>query len=194
MSEQWPVTTPARPALPSLEDLPRTADGYEAGRVEEAFDAFYRHIAKLDATLQTLEAVEAFSHQASELRHELHAFRRARWQEGWNQAYGRSPATASRPLISPALPRIAVEIAFLIVVAVFLGVGNFRSVAIVAVMAAAWLIVGLTEWIIGRDRGLVFAAPPEQSAALPPVQNAGWDDDEGLTIVAELEPSRATQR
>ena len=200
MSEQWPVTTPARPALPSLEDLPRTADGYEAGRVEEAFDAFYRHIAKLDATLQTLEAVEAFSHQASELRHELHAFRRARWQEGWSQAYGRTAAatatTAPTRLISPALPRIAAEAAFLIAVAVILGIRDFSTTTIVATMAVAWLIVGLTEWVVSRERGITFAGTLEQPQTLPPVADEGWhrEDDEGLTIVAELEPSRATQR
>jgi hypothetical protein len=200
MSEQWPVTqTAARPALPSLEDLPRTGDGYDAERVQEAFDAFYRHIAKLDATLQALEAVEAFSHQAVDLRNELRAFRRARWQEGWNQAYGANPAVAhsSTRLLSPAVPRIAVEAAFLIAVAVILGIRDFSTRTIVATMAVAWLIVGLTEWVVSRERGLTFAAPPQpaQQPTLPPVADAGWtDEDEGLTIVAELEPSSATQR
>src|SRR5205085_6139529 len=171
MSEQWPATqTPARPALPALEDLPRTADGYDAEHVEQAFDQFYRHIAKLDATLQTLEAVDAFSRQAADLRGELRAFRRARWQEGWNQAYG-SPGgttTAATPLISPALPRIAAEVAFLIAVAVVLGIRSFSTTTIVATMAIAWLIVGLTEWFVSRERGVVFAAAPlEQSRALP---------------------------
>jgi hypothetical protein len=196
MSEQWPVSDkPERPPLPTVEDLPRTADGYDAERVEEAFDAFYRHIAKLDSTLQALEAVEAFSRQAADLRNELRSFRRARWQESWNQAYGRSAGTATTRLVSPALPRIAVEVAFLIAVAVILGVRNFSTTTIVAVMAVSWLIVGLTEWFVSRDRGITFDAPPEQARALPPVAGAGWDpDEEGLTIVAELEPSRATQR
>jgi hypothetical protein len=198
MSEQWPVTqAPPRPALPTVEDLPRSGEGYDAERVEEAFDAFYRHIAKLDATLQTLEAVAAFTRQAADLRTELRAFRRARWEEGWSRAYGRSAlgATTATRLLPPALPRVAAEVAFLIVVAVFLGVGNFHTRTIVLVMAAAWLIVGLTEWVVSREPGRTFAPPPEPAAsALPPVANAGWDDDEGLTIVAELEPSRATQR
>jgi hypothetical protein len=198
MSEQWPATpTPARPALPALEDLPKTGDGYDAERVEEAFDVFYRHIAKLDATLQTLEAVEAFSRQAADLRDELRAFRRARWQDGWNQAYGRTAPGAAPRLLPPALPRIAAEVAFLIAVAVILGIRDFGTRTIVATMAVAWLIVGLTEWFVSRDSGLTFAPPPEQARQLPPVANTGWNDeggDEGLTIVAELEPSRAEQR
>jgi len=73
--------------------------------VEQAFDAFYRHIAKLDATLQTLEAVEAFSRQASELRVELRAARRARFDDGWDLAYGRSLAPfASRRRSSAIIP------------------------------------------------------------------------------------------
>jgi hypothetical protein len=199
MSEQWPVSqTPARPALPALEDLPKSGDGYDAERVEEAFDAFYRHIAKLDATLQALEAVDAFSRQAADLRNELRSFRRARWQEGWSQAYGRTATapTAAPRLISPALPRIAAEAAFLIAVAVILGIRDFSTTTIVATMAVAWLIVGLTEWVVSRERGITFAGTLEQPQVLPPVAGEGWrhEDDEGLTIVAELEPSRATQR
>src|SRR5947208_1805247 len=96
MSEQWPVSEArARPALPSVDDLPKDGDGYEPEAVHEAFDAFYRHIAQLDATLQTLEAVEAFSRQAGDLRDELRAFRRARWEAGWNEAYGRPPVPAA---------------------------------------------------------------------------------------------------
>jgi hypothetical protein len=199
MSEQWPVDpAPARPKLPALEDLPRTGGGYDAGQVEEAFDAFYRHIGKLDATLQALEAVEGFSRQAADLRNELRAFRRARWEDGWSQAYGRTAVTASNQRLLPrALPRLVAEVAFLIAVAVILGVRDFSTRTIIATMAVAWLIVGLTEWVVSREPR-VFAAPPEPARQLPPVANTGWNeqagDDEGLTIVTELEPSRATQR
>ena len=193
MSEQWPLPhAPARPALPSVEDLPRNGDGYEPDGVEEAFDAFYRHIARLDATLQTLEAVDAFSRQAAELRDELRAVRRARWDESWSVAYGRAAAPVAAPRLSSALPRIAAEVAFLIAVAVFLGVGSFRAQTIVVVMAASWLVVGLVEFAVSRSPGPSFAPPPEHPAALPPPAEGihGWHDDEGLTMVAELEPSR----
>jgi hypothetical protein len=193
MSEQWPLPqAPARPTLPSVEDLPRNGDGYEPDGVQEAFDAFYRHIARLDATLQTLEAVDAFSRQAAELRDELRAVRRARWEESWNVAYGRATSPSGVPRPASALPRIAAEVAFLIAVAVFLGVGSFRSQTIVVVMAASWLLVGLVEFVVSRSSGPSFAPPPELSPALPPSAEAvhGWQDDEGLTMVAELEPSR----
>jgi hypothetical protein len=195
MSEQWPVTqVPPRPALPSVEELPRAGNGYRAEPVEEAFDAFYRHIARLDATLQALEAAEAFSRQASDLRTELRAFRRARWQEGWSEAYGRSPAAAApNRLISLALPRIVVEVAFLIAVAVILGIRHFSTGTIVGVMAGAWLIVGLTEWLVSHGSGSpTFDAASSLSEVQPPVARAGWDD-EGLTMVAELDPSNVTR-
>jgi len=197
MSEHWPAPqSVARPPLPSVEELQRSGDGYAADGVEQAFDAFYRHIAKLDATLQTLEAVEAFSRQAAELRNELRAARRARWEEGWALAYDRPTLPASALRRTTALPRIAAEVVFLIAVAVFLGVGDFRSRTIVVVMAASWLIVGLVEFIVSRSPGPSFAPPPElaaQVALAPQPDLPGWPDEEpdaGLTIVAELEPSR----
>jgi hypothetical protein len=193
MSEQWPLPqAPARPALPSVEDLPRTGDGYDPEGVQKAFDAFYRHIARLDATLQTLEAVDAFSRQAAELRAELRAARHARWEESWHVAYGRAGAPAAASRVGSA-PRIAAEVAFLIAVAVFLGVGSFRAQTIVVVMAASWLIVGLVEFLVSRSaRSPSFAPPGEVPGALPlPADGVhGWPEDEGLTMVAELEPSR----
>jgi hypothetical protein len=194
MSEQWPASqASAPPALPNVEDLPLNGDGYDSERVQEAFDVFYRHIAKLDATLQTLETAESFSRQAAELRNELRALRRARWDESWSRAYARPAATGARaPLVSPAVPRIAAEVAFLIAVAVFLGVGGFRWTAIAVVMAAAWLIIALVEWLVSGEHGPTFAPPPEPAASLPPAGDPGhgWQDDEGLTIIAELEPSQ----
>jgi hypothetical protein len=195
MSEQWPASqASARPALPSVEDLPKNGDGYDPDGVHEAFDAFYRHIAQLDSTLRALEAVDAFSRQAGDLRDELRAFRRARWEEGWNAAYGRSavPASALRP--ARALPRIAAEVAFLIAVAVFLGVGSFTARTIVAVMAGAWVLVGLVELAASRASSRRSFPPPQDvPVGLPPAAidaAPGWQEDEGLTMVAELEPSR----
>ncbi len=193
MTDQWPVPqTPPSPALPSVDDLPVVERGYDTARVEEAFDAFYRHIARLDATLRTLEAVEVFSRQAAELRAELRAMRARGWEQDWSFAYNR-PLAPARPGIPPALPRLAAEAAFLIAVAVFLGVGGFRATTIVLVMAAAWAIIGLVEWLVSRDRTPVFTAP----AAVPPPEEpvVGWPDeepaeDDALTMMAELEPSR----
>src|SRR5205823_9857481 len=47
---------PALTALPRLEDLPTAGDGYDRERVREAFDAFRRHTAQLQAQLRVLQA------------------------------------------------------------------------------------------------------------------------------------------
>ena len=59
MSTQDPGTTgtaPALTALPKVEDLPRSGEGYDADKVREAFDAFRRHAAQLQAQLRVLQA------------------------------------------------------------------------------------------------------------------------------------------
>ena len=49
--------SPALTALPRVEDLPQTSGGgYDADRVREAFDAFRRHSAQLQAQLRVLQA------------------------------------------------------------------------------------------------------------------------------------------
>src|SRR3954470_18350096 len=47
---------PALTSLPRFEDLPRSGDGLDADRVREAFDAFRRHAAQLQAQLRVLQA------------------------------------------------------------------------------------------------------------------------------------------
>jgi cell division septum initiation protein DivIVA len=56
MATQEPGRTPALTSLPRVEDLPRSGDGYESARVEEAFEAFRRHAAQLQAQLRVLQA------------------------------------------------------------------------------------------------------------------------------------------
>src|SRR5579884_3924063 len=43
-------------ALPRYEDIPRVGDGLDADRVREAFDAFRRHAAQMQAQLRVLQA------------------------------------------------------------------------------------------------------------------------------------------
>jgi hypothetical protein len=43
-------------ALPRIEDLPRKGDGLDSDAVREAFDAFRRHVAQLQAQLRVLQA------------------------------------------------------------------------------------------------------------------------------------------
>jgi hypothetical protein len=47
---------PGLTPLPRLEDLPSAADGYDRARVQEAFDAFRRHVTSLQANLRVLQA------------------------------------------------------------------------------------------------------------------------------------------
>jgi predicted ribosome quality control (RQC) complex YloA/Tae2 family protein len=57
MSTREPArTTPALTSLPRLEDLPRAGEGYDPEKVREAFDAFRRHAAQLQAQLRVLQA------------------------------------------------------------------------------------------------------------------------------------------
>jgi vacuolar-type H+-ATPase subunit H len=58
MSTQEPgrASQPALTSLPRLEDLPRAGEGYDAEKVRDAFEAFRRHAAQLQAQLRVLQA------------------------------------------------------------------------------------------------------------------------------------------
>src|SRR5918994_6621349 len=63
------AASPALTSLPRLEDLPQASGGgYDADRVRDAFDAFRRHTAQLQAQLRVIQAagrtgqVEATGH------------------------------------------------------------------------------------------------------------------------------------
>jgi hypothetical protein len=56
MSTQEPGRPPALTSLPSIDDIPRAGEGYEAAGVEEAFEGFRRHAAQLQAQLRVLQA------------------------------------------------------------------------------------------------------------------------------------------
>jgi hypothetical protein len=58
MSTQDPrrAQGPALTSLPRVEDIPRAGDGLDQGKVEEAFDAFRRHVTALQAQLRVLQS------------------------------------------------------------------------------------------------------------------------------------------
>jgi hypothetical protein len=59
MSTQDPRRAQAGPVLtqlPRVEDLPSVGQGYDPARVQEAFDAFRRHVTSLQAQLRVLQA------------------------------------------------------------------------------------------------------------------------------------------
>jgi hypothetical protein len=139
VSDSWPASERGRRELPRLEDLPGGETGYDRAAVGEAFDAFYRHAAQLDTTLRSLAAVDAFRRDADALRLELQAVRPTTFEDA-----GRS----SSPLV---VLRLAAEAALLIAVAVVAGVARFRSVTVVELMAAAFVVVALCEWLAARS-------------------------------------------
>lgn len=77
-------------------------------------------------------------------------------------------------------PRFGLEAAFLIAVAVILGLLEVTWPAIVAAMAIAWLLVAAVEVALSRER-----PAPEPEAVTPPVPEA--EPAEGFRIVARGE-------
>ncbi len=197
--EAWPTPqTPPREPLPRVEDLPVAEQGYEQESVKAAFDAFYRHAAQVDAALRTLEAVDSFHRQAASLRADLRSLRTAGWtQQTWTRppSYGYG-MRAPREGVPPALWRIGGEVAFLVAVAVALGVAKLSWWVILVAMAGAFAIVCLIEWLAAREQ-LSFAHPAAPAAEHPVVEaQRAEDTDEhdslGWTAFEEAqEPSDA---
>jgi hypothetical protein len=199
-NEAWPTPqTPSREPLPRVEDLPLAEQGYEQESVRAAFDSFYRHAAQLDAALRTLEAVDSFHRHAAALRSDLRALRSAGWtQQTWPgspPAYGYG-TRAPREGVSPVVWRVAGEVAFLIAVAVAVGLANLSWWGILLAMAGALLIVCLIEWAAGREE-LTFAQPASAAPVHPVVEAQRSEDTEehdalGWTAFEEAqEPSDA---
>ncbi|MFL5980479.1 MAG: hypothetical protein ACJ74R_02075 [Gaiellaceae bacterium] len=200
-NEAWPTPqTPSREPLPRVDDLPVAEQGYEQESVRAAFDSFYRHAAQLDAALRTLEAVDSFHRHASALRSDLRALRSAGWtQQSWSSpppsSYGYG-LRGAREGVSPVVWRVAGEVAFLIAVAVALGLASLSWWAIVLAMAGALAIVCAVEWVAGRDE-LAFARPGPVAPVHPVVEAQRSEDTEehdalGWTAFEEAqEPSDA---
>src|SRR5919204_753673 len=209
MQDSWPSAeheAERASPLPRVEDIPYVERGYDPERVREAFDAFYRHLARLDATLRTIEAVEVFRDQADELRKELRALRTAGWtQQPWLPSYATREHT--RPGVPEAVFRWALEACFVIAVPVAASIADLRSLWIIAAAAGAFLIVAITEWAASREREIFPAAAPAPAAppapaaeepepapvALPPAEPAPGEATEWNfpppIEVAELEPA-----
>ena len=196
--EAWPSPRePSREPLPRVEDLPIAEQGYEQESVRAAFDSFYRHAAQLDAALRTLEAVDSFHRQAAALRADLRSLRAAGWtQQSWNvtPAYGYG-TRAPREGVSPVVWRVAGEAAFLIAVAVVVGVAKLDWWLILLVMAVALGIVLLIEWTAAREPLVARRAepaPPPVVEGEPAVEKTDEEESLGWTAFEEAqEPSDA---
>jgi hypothetical protein len=187
--------------LPQTDDLPRTGQGYDAVRVEEAFSAFADRVRELEAV-------------AGELRAELQSLRAERPartpprldEEHWPVEPGAHSSPDWIAAVPPPLqrgftvPRLVFEGAFLLLVALFAGLADLAAEWIVLVMFAAWTLVVLSEWAAAAKRArwhLDEIAPPLESEAadttgpwdMPVVQATVVEaapDPESKTIVTKL--------
>ena len=185
-SDAWPSSDASPAPLPRLEDLPLADHGYDQEAVRLAFDSFYRHAAQLDASLRALEAVEVFRRDADALRNDLRALRAlglggAEAEPEWaTRTY-----ESARPEVPGVVLRLAAESALIVAVAVIAGVAKFTSTVIVLLMAAAFVIVALSEWLAARARFVppaVTFLPDEVGEPAPYVEAPapGWDPQPGV--------------
>ena len=187
--------------LPQTDDLPRAGEGYDAARVEEAFNAFADRVRELEAVAGELRA------ELRSLRADRSAPAPARFDdEHWPAEPGAHPSPDWVAAVPPPLargftvPRLALEALFLLLVALFAGLADLSTEWIVLVMAAAWTLVVLSEWAAAAKRArwhLDEIAPPLEAEAadttgpwdMPIVQATvveSGPDPESKTIVTKL--------
>ena len=196
-SDAWPSPDSPPAPLPRLEDLPLAENGYDQEAVRVAFDAFYRHAAQLDASLRALEAVEVFRRDADALRNDLRALRSLAVGTGGSEpAWAARSDERQRSDVPAVVFRLAAESALIVAVAVIAGISHLRPVVIVALMAGAFVIVAISEWLAARSR---FVSPavalwsPREGEAAPYVHVAApaWGQ-QGLAAAEDTEPDALT--
>jgi hypothetical protein len=80
-------------------------------------------------------------------------------------------------------PRFAVEVAFLALLALAVGLAELATPWIVAVMAVGWLLVAVIEWLAWRgEQELDEAEAPAESR---PEEATPWDLEEILAPLPE---------
>ncbi len=194
-SDAWHSPDAPPSPLPRIEDLPIAEQGYDQEAVRRAFDSFYRHAAQLDASLRALEAVEVFRRDADALRNDLRALRALGLGGG-----GPEPAWAAttyeaapRGEVPAVVLRLLAEAALLIAVAVIAGVAHFQTWVIVVLMASAFAVIAMSEWLASRARFVppaVAFLPPleEEGEPAPYVETSPW-----AAGPAALEPAEDTE-
>jgi hypothetical protein len=186
--------------LPRTHERPETGETYDAARVEEAFDAFAERVRELEAVADELRAelrslrAERSSRSASFDEEQWPVEPRANLSPDWVAAV---PPPQLRRF---AIPRLVVEGAFLLLVALFAGLADLSAAWIVLVMAAAWMLVVLAEWAEAARRArwrLEEIPPPLVADAadttgpwdMPVVEATAIEtgpDPESKTIVTKL--------
>jgi hypothetical protein len=168
---------------------------------EEQRESLERELAQSRELVHELEEeLAALKPMAAELRQELRALRSGVGSttqldlddEEWNGSNGSShgpsawsvgatPPPLPRPVI---VPRLVLETAFLVLAAAIAVLADLEPVWIVAVMAAAWVIVALSEWaafakqrrwrldevapMVGEGGSPAWYAPPVERTMLEP--------------------------
>ena len=181
--------------LPRTQDRLPAGETYDAARLEQAFDAFAERVRELESV-------------AAELRAELRSLREERAaapvgfeEERWpvERRANLSPDwIAAVPPPQPrgfAVPRIVLEGAFLLLVALCAGLADLSATWIVLVMVAAWTLVVLSEWAAAakRARWRLDEIPPPLEPA--PAESEGpWDVPvvEATVVDAGPEPESKT--
>ena len=166
---------------------------------------------------ELLAAIRDLASQVGALQSEMHALRGqgARLPEGegerpgWDEARPapRESGAWVRSLDSPtyrrlSVPWLALEIAFLVGVAVLAVVADLEGPFIVGVMALAWIVVALAEWAAARaarrSHALMYgtfspappATPEDPSWLEPPSERTSLDVTDGSAgTVVRLPPS-----
>ena len=193
--------------LPQTGDLPRSAEGYEPARVEEAFAAFADRV-------RELETVAAALHAELETLRVERAAPPPFEDEAWPTAgYAPSPdwvAAVPAPFArTPAVPRLVLEGGFLLLVGLLAGLADLAAAWIVLVMAAAWTLVALTEWTASVKRARwhldEIAAPLDAADQAASETTGPWNvpiveatvieaaGSESKTIVTKLPPPPAPE-
>src|SRR3989442_1000468 len=204
--DAWPSPDAPPGPLPRIEDLPIAEQGYDQEAVRAAFDSFFRHAAQLDASLRALEAVEVFRRDADALRNDLRALRALGLGGGQSEpSWATRTYERPRAAVPGVLLRLTAESALIIAVAVVAGVAHLHSSLIVALMAGAFLIVALSEWLAARARfvppAVAFLPPLDEREPAPYVEvRPSWGagelapsedtEPEALTIIAGADEHR----
>ena len=155
--------------------------------------------------MRELEAV------AGELRAELHSLRAERPapaparfdEEHWPVEPGGHPSPDWVAAVPPPLergftvPRLALEGAFLLLVALFAGLADLGAEWIVLVMAAAWTLVALAEWAAAAKRArwhLDEVAPVRSHPTLRTAPDRGTCPSSKATAVESRPATRSRRR
>jgi hypothetical protein len=139
-------------------------------------------------TRELLEAVRALAAQVGSLQAEVHALRGASGVLPQGDTHGWDERVAARqespPWVRsldtpgsrrPSVPWLALEIAFLAVVALVTALARLDPVVIVLVMAAAWALVAAAEWALAREAARREAALYRSGLAAAVVRDdASW--------------------